>query len=106
MKRAVAESLSEGVETASDEEECSAVPIAPSSTVAEVLLRYPRCVHVLNRLGLNCCACANAEVDTVEAVARAVACPLPELLRELAVAAGQQQPNVAAISDELSKKGV
>lgn len=79
-------------------------PIQPSSTVAEVLLRYPRCGHVLRRFGLNCCACANAEVDTIAAIARALSCPLPELLRELTIAAGLQNANAATI-DFSKEKG-
>lgn len=78
-------------------------PIQPSSTVAEILLRYPRCVHVLRRFGLNCCACVNAEVDTIAAIARALSCPLPELLRELTIAAGLQNPNAAHL--KRSEKG-
>ena len=105
MKRVLAEGLRGGVASTSDEDGCTRSPITPKSTVAEVLLRYPRCVHVLRRFGLNCCACVNAEVDTVEAIARALACPLPELLRELTIAAEQQNANAAAIPNELSKKG-
>jgi hypothetical protein len=105
MKRVIVQGLPEEVASTVEEDGCTRLPITPSSTVAEVLLRYPRCVHVLRRFGLNCCACVNAEVDTVEAIARALACPLPELLRELAVAADQQNANTAAIRSELPQEG-
>jgi len=90
----------------SNPEEGSDPPITAQTTVAEVLYRYPRCIHVLRRFGLNCCACVNAEVDTVESVARVLACPLPELLRELSIAAGHHHPNTAALSVEHSKRGI
>jgi hypothetical protein len=71
--------------------------ISADRTVSDVLLVCPDCVHVFRRLGLNCCACANSEQDTVAAIARFLGVPVNELVRELNIAAGRRLSNTARL---------
>jgi len=78
------------------EEGCTSNAITARSTVAEVLRRHPRCAIVFRHLGLNCCVCANSDVDTVGAIARALDFPLSDLLRDLHTAARLFVSNTAS----------
>ncbi len=74
------------------------------STVSHVLWRYPACATVLNRHGLNCCACVNSGASTVESIARILDVTLPELLTELRIAARIAAPNAARLPSNMGKE--
>lgn len=71
--------------------------ICPNTTVAEAIRRFPGAAAVFKRYGLNCPACANSQVETVESVSVSLQAPLRELLRELNIAARAVQPNAARL---------
>lgn len=70
-------------------------PITAETTVAEALCRYPQCVHVFRRHGLNCCGCVNNSIETIASLSRLLQTPLHEILQELNVAGRTHGSNTA-----------